>query len=207
MATLEPLDRPGHGILLAARHLVGRSRACLLHIDNPQISGEHASIEWKGFGWEVRDLGSRNGTFVDGKRLAPGGRAPLVCGAVVQFAQSGSWKLVDDSAPVAMAVLVTEPGSSESAAVRAQDGILALPPDTEVPDVCIYQNSAGQWIAERHDGEDVIGDRDHVAVVSGCSGCMCPRAWPRPPESTSIPRRSTEWACGSQSARTRSTWR
>ncbi len=104
VAMLEPIKHPGTSIRLAARHLVGRAKSCLLRIEDRQVSSEHASLVWKGSGWEVHDLGSRNGTYVNDKRLDAGGRMPLVRGAEVQFAQSSRWKLVDDSGPVAMAV-------------------------------------------------------------------------------------------------------
>jgi hypothetical protein len=166
VAILESLDKPGTSVVLAARHLVGRSKVCLLHIDDRQISGEHASLEWKGGGWEVRDLGSRNGTYVDGKQLAAGARAPLARGNEVHFARTSRWKLIDDSEPVAMAVPLadssTGPAGSAAGTVTAEDGILALPRDSESPEVCIYQDSVGRWIAERHDREDLIRDCDYV---------------------------------------------
>ncbi|MCA9697174.1 MAG: protein kinase, partial [Myxococcales bacterium] len=77
MAILESIDHPGQSQVLATRHLVGRSKVCMTSIDDRQISGEHAVLEWKGNCWELRDLGSRNGTFVDGKQLEP--NKPTLC--------------------------------------------------------------------------------------------------------------------------------
>ena len=37
--------------------------------DDPRVSGTHARLEWTGRGWTLRDLGSKNGTFVEGKRI------------------------------------------------------------------------------------------------------------------------------------------
>ena len=40
-------------------------------IDDERVSREHATVEWQaGGGWRIVDLDSRNGTFVDGARLA-----------------------------------------------------------------------------------------------------------------------------------------
>ncbi len=39
-------------------------------IDDERVSREHATVEWQGGGWCIVDLDSRNGTFVDGARLA-----------------------------------------------------------------------------------------------------------------------------------------
>src|SRR5687768_3141117 len=39
-------------------------------IDDERVSREHATVEWQAGGWRIVDLESRNGTFVDGARLA-----------------------------------------------------------------------------------------------------------------------------------------
>ena len=39
-----------------------------LHHD-PTVSRVHAVLENFGFAWSIRDLGSRNGTYVNGKRI------------------------------------------------------------------------------------------------------------------------------------------
>ena len=33
------------------------------------VSSIHASLRWQSHGWEVKDLGSRNGTFVNGEKV------------------------------------------------------------------------------------------------------------------------------------------
>ena len=49
--------------------VVGRSRDCDLLLDDPTVSGRHARLEWRGKKILVQDLGSANGTFVDGERI------------------------------------------------------------------------------------------------------------------------------------------
>ena len=51
--------------------LVGRVGAVGdgVELDDDRVSRQHASIERRARQWIVRDLGSRNGTFVDGERL------------------------------------------------------------------------------------------------------------------------------------------
>jgi hypothetical protein len=39
-------------------------------LDDPRVSGSHALLEWTGRGWTLRDLGSKNGTFVTGSPAA-----------------------------------------------------------------------------------------------------------------------------------------
>jgi pSer/pThr/pTyr-binding forkhead associated (FHA) protein len=50
--------------------LVGRSRKCGLRLDSSEISGEHARIGYNEGAFWVEDLGSSNGTFVQGMRIS-----------------------------------------------------------------------------------------------------------------------------------------
>ena len=50
--------------------IIGRDKSqCDLQIDDPTISRRHASISFIGKEWIIVDLGSTNGTFVDGVRV------------------------------------------------------------------------------------------------------------------------------------------
>jgi pSer/pThr/pTyr-binding forkhead associated (FHA) protein len=55
--------------LLPGRFTLGRSTACSLTIDDPLVSREHAEILVDDDGARVRDLGSRNGTELNGELL------------------------------------------------------------------------------------------------------------------------------------------
>lgn len=50
--------------------VIGRGKDCDVVLDFPMVSSRHASIEHVDGGWIVRDLGSTNGTFVGGHRIA-----------------------------------------------------------------------------------------------------------------------------------------
>jgi pSer/pThr/pTyr-binding forkhead associated (FHA) protein len=56
---------------LLPEHVVGRSGSASLRLELPLVSGQHAVVRWTGVRWEARDLGSRNGTSVNGTRLSP----------------------------------------------------------------------------------------------------------------------------------------
>ncbi len=61
---------PGQEITLPEGVLtIGRSDECAVTIDDPLASRQHATITVVGARATVRDLGSRNGTFVNGERL------------------------------------------------------------------------------------------------------------------------------------------
>lgn len=49
--------------------LIGRNPECLLVLDDDFASGRHAALVRTADGWAVEDLGSTNGTFVDGIRI------------------------------------------------------------------------------------------------------------------------------------------
>ena len=49
--------------------LLGTSAAADLQLTDPTCSGRHARISWEGEGWLIEDLGSTNGTYVDGVRV------------------------------------------------------------------------------------------------------------------------------------------
>jgi FHA domain len=60
--------RPPLG-LAKPRLTVGRAPANDLQLNDNTVSGQHAAIEWQPEGWTVRDLGSSNGTQVNGRRI------------------------------------------------------------------------------------------------------------------------------------------
>jgi DNA-binding winged helix-turn-helix (wHTH) protein len=63
--------------------VIGRDPEAHVCIDEPSVSRRHATIATSADGAMLRDLGSRNGTYVDGRRIdAP---TPLVNGAVVSI--------------------------------------------------------------------------------------------------------------------------
>ncbi len=48
---------------------IGRGETNTIVINSPKVSRNHARIEWSGDRFTVRDLGSSNGTFVNGERV------------------------------------------------------------------------------------------------------------------------------------------
>ena len=53
---------------------VGRTKASRVHIKDPAVSEKHGEFRWSGAGWKLRDLGSSNGTTVNGRALTADGK-------------------------------------------------------------------------------------------------------------------------------------
>lgn len=75
----------GRRIELDSELVVGREDAALT-IDDPEISRKHAAIRPTGDGFEIEDLGSRNGTHVNGSRIE--GATRLGGGDSIKLGQS-----------------------------------------------------------------------------------------------------------------------
>jgi DNA-binding winged helix-turn-helix (wHTH) protein len=58
--------------LVAGENIVGRDATAPVRLDDPVVSRRHARIAVSGAGTLIEDLGSKNGTFIDGQRLADG---------------------------------------------------------------------------------------------------------------------------------------
>ena len=154
----------GARLTLAAHTLVGRSRYATVWLDRPHVSSEHSTISWSGDRWDLKDLGSRNGTFIDGQRIAPGEPARLAAGTTMCFgAPSEEWTLEDASPPVVSA-LDMQTGTSHA----ADSGLLSLPPDGP-PEQVVYQDARGIWVVEPTEGEPEALEDLSVLTADGRS--------------------------------------
>jgi len=63
--------------------IIGRSRDAELVLSHPTVSRSHARLHHNGESWVIRDLGSRNGTTVNGLRVV--GEAILRPGDIVSL--------------------------------------------------------------------------------------------------------------------------
>ena len=184
MAVLKHLAGERAHELLSSHFVIGRSPACGLQLGNTLASAEHAAFHWTGADWQVRDLGSRNGTFVGRRRLDPGESLPVALGARIAFGDPRDlFELVDAAAPLAMAR--AESGLVVRAEGYGHSSILFLP-DSEQPLVTIFEDGPANWLMISNDGEPrAIADGAWVE----CAGRRWRLGLPRILESTSRPPR------------------
>jgi hypothetical protein len=166
MASLRQVESDRQ-VALEGRHLVGRSPRCSLRLDDPSVSGEHALLRWTGRGWTAKDLGSRFGTFLDGKALNAGVTVRLNLGARLAVGRDKStWVLEDAGEPELMVVTV-----QGGPALLRNDGMIAIP-SQERPTAVLYQNQRGDWVLEEAGKQELV--REEVPfVVEGQAFRLC----------------------------------
>lgn len=133
--------------VLEPEHTVGRAPTAALKLPHRYVSAQHAAFRWNGVRWQLRDLGSRNGTFLDGTRLSPGEEHPVRLGSKIAFGKAADtpWEMIDESAPPVMAVPL-----DEGDPVVLDTDLLALP-SKDNPCATIYRSPEGGWLLEYSD--------------------------------------------------------
>lgn len=131
---------------------MGRAVGCDLHTDRPRVSGQHAVVRWTGVNWTVRDLGSTNGTWLDGVRLAAGEERELHTGARLVFGIVDELWTVCDAEPPSAAAEALLTGTI----VPAESGLLALP-DEDSPEISVRPTERG-WVLDRAGDEEPVKD-------------------------------------------------
>ncbi len=142
---------------LTGRSLVGRSSTCVVKIEHTAVSREHAVIYWSEGLWGVKDLSSRNGTSVNGKRLKSGDSTLVRLGDTMEFGDGGvTFRLIDAQPPDAFALA---PDGSEVVAVN---DLLFLPDDGD-PQATIFMGQEG-WVCETDAGTAPFDGRQTLAL-------------------------------------------
>ena len=77
---------PGATFALDAISTLGRDVNNSIVLDDEFVSASHAALTYRGRAWYVEDLGSTNGTFVNGSQVD--GLAPIAFGDEIQIGQA-----------------------------------------------------------------------------------------------------------------------
>lgn len=132
---------------LESETLIGRGAQCTLRLNTGFASSQHAVMRWVGEAWCIWDLGSRNGTWLNGERLESRKRHTVTEGAQLCFGHpEDPWDLVSSAAPVVMVVNVV---TGEQIVVNGP--VQGIPSD-DSPLVTLYQDVAGVWVMDPGDG-------------------------------------------------------
>lgn len=159
MATLK--HPSGRLCVLEPDHTIGRSNKSNLQITDRRVSSQHAEIRWTGRRWQLRDLGSLNGTFLDGERLSPGVEYPLRQNCSIAFGTTDKrWELTSELPPSVMLI----PMGDGEPRLLGEDGLLALP-SADDPQLTIYRSADGSWLLENQDGASALRDQQTLEVA------------------------------------------
>lgn len=146
---------------LHERSIVGRSRVCAVSLDDGKVSGEHALMRWNGRAWELQDLGSRNGTYIAGRRLGVGERVTLTSGTTLGFGCPDGYEFAGGGPPAAFATPL-----DGGPPIVAQDGLLALP-DAREPSLTVHRSAGHGWSIEQAGEVQSAQDGDVVHTQRG----------------------------------------
>ena len=85
---------------------IGRSAECDIVLDDRQVSRQHARVAWREDHYEIEDLGSKNGTHLNGrevtgvKRLRDGDEIQIALGFKLAFVDAGATAPLTFETPV-----------------------------------------------------------------------------------------------------------
>ena len=163
------VDGFGNAHAIAAKTTVGRNHEGELVVLASSVSREHAELVKKDAGWHIRDLGSRNGTFVDGARAQ--GRTPLAARSAIKIGDVAMWFLAE---------VVHEPTTPPSMATASAGGGLVrytLAPGTvELCLVGTTDTAAGGALLSRAPGAEGWTETGLAPLQYQLLRALCARA-------------------------------
>jgi hypothetical protein len=146
---------------------VGRHPFNELVLGHPRISARHATLEWNPEGWVLRDLGSSNGTTVNGHRIVA--QHSVVEGDRIRFGEVSTWlvaRLTPPAAEPAALAVVEFTASSRCVSVFSDRFLIGTGPPCDLVvrewvtgcspiRLVLFEESGGMW-AEVAGGVDGV---------------------------------------------------
>jgi hypothetical protein len=125
----------GHDHAIWAQTFIGRSSRAHLRLTHDAGSWDHATIRWDGSEWVLRDLKSRNGTWINEAGIDR--EWQLRPGDVIAFGhRSEKWQWLDGTPPRARAI-------RDDGVIVDANGALLLLPDAQQPIASLYPAELG----------------------------------------------------------------
>lgn len=137
-------DRP---LYLRSYVSIGRWEGSHVVIPRSGVSQQHASIQWVGSHWILRDLGSRNGTLHNGARIETSESRTLTRGDEIVFGERDEIWIVGDVDPPGLLLAPAEAPITDAIHVAADEAFFALP-SRDDPQVTIVHHPDGTWSLE-----------------------------------------------------------
>jgi hypothetical protein len=163
------VDGFGQAHALGPKSTVGRNHEGELVILASSVSREHAELVKKDAGWHIRDLGSRNGTFVDGTRAQ--GRVNLSERTLLKIGDVALWFLAE---------VVHDPVPPPSMATASAGGGLVrfniAPGSLELCLVGTTDMGAGGALLSRSQGQERWTERNLAPLEFQLLRALCTRA-------------------------------
>jgi hypothetical protein len=163
------VDGFGAAHAIAPKSGIGRNHEGELVILASSVSREHAELKKTDNGWHIRDLGSRNGTFVDGTRAQ--GRVTLGERSLVKIGDVALWFLAE---------VVHEPIAPPSMATASAGGGLVRfnisPGTAELCLVGTTDMAAGGALLSRAQGTESWTERSMPPLEFQLMRALCARA-------------------------------
>ncbi|HEY4183178.1 MAG TPA: FHA domain-containing protein [Kofleriaceae bacterium] len=154
---------------LAAKTSIGREHDAELVVLAPSVSREHAKLEQANGGWIVRDLGSRNGTFVDRERVQ--GKVTLPPRCVLKIGDVAMWFLAE---------VAHEPMTAPSLATGSiAGGLVRFSTEHAGIELCVVGSSdatTGGSLLSRATGTQAWAERSLATLEFQLLRALCARA-------------------------------
>lgn len=153
---------------ISSEFLIGRSSRCDLVISDKLVSGQHAQLRWTGRAWQLRDLASRNGSYIDGARIIE--PQDVVVGMKLAFGEPRATHEVIDATPPAPRAIDRDRGLSR------QTGRFLSLPTADNWQYMVFQDNEGQWNVEAADGARFpVRDGEQLTTGQNCWTLELPR--------------------------------
>lgn len=151
--------KSGRRVPLNTETVIGRGPSADIRLQEGFVSSLHAALTWSAGGWGVKDLGSHNGTAINGASIPTGMRRRVEEGDEISFGLSAAtWTLVDAAPPQPWATR-----ASDGAVVAGRDGLLVLPAIDD-PRATVFAGPLDAWRLETSERVGDIADRSSLEL-------------------------------------------